>query len=152
MALAKRTLMMVGVVILVLVVGIGGGLYAGLKYFSAPPETTKEIQIPDPGPMLELGQFTSTMADPELHRVVVKVTLELESANVSMRIVDTGWIVIMKDEILKTLKDQRYDNVRYAEGMEKLKHDLKARLNSILPRIDDKPAVKRVLFDEFLTQ
>jgi flagellar basal body-associated protein FliL len=42
--------------------------------------------------------------------------------------------------------------VRYAEGMEKLKQDLKARLNSILPRVDDKTAVKRVLFDEFLTQ
>jgi flagellar FliL protein len=152
MALAKRTLIMVVAVVVVLVVGLGGGLYAGLKYFSASPETTREVPIPDPGPMLELGQFTSTMADPEVHRVVVKVTVELESPNVSMRIVDTGWIVIMKDEILRTLKDQRYDNVRYAEGMEKLKQDLKARLNSILPRVDDKAAVKRVLFDEFLTQ
>jgi flagellar basal body-associated protein FliL len=92
------------------------------------------------------------MADPEVRRVVVKVTVELESPNVSMRIADPGWTMIMKDEILKTLKDQRYDNVRYAEGMEKLKQDIKTRLNSILPRVDDKAAVKRVLFDEFLTQ
>jgi flagellar basal body-associated protein FliL len=59
---------------------------------------------------------------------------------------------MMKDEILKTLKDQRYDNVRYAEGMEKLKQDLRARLNAILPRVDDSVAVNRVLFDEFMTQ
>jgi flagellar basal body-associated protein FliL len=36
--------------------------------------------------------------------------------------------------------------------MEKLKQDLKSRLNAILPRVDDSAAVKRVLFDEFMTQ
>jgi flagellar basal body-associated protein FliL len=152
MALAKRTLIMVVAVVVILVVGVCGGLYAGLKYFSPSPDTTKEVGIPDPGPMLELGQFTSTMADPEIHVVTAKVTVELESINVMTRIADPGWSVMMKDEVLKTLKDQRYDNVRYAEGMEKLKQDLKARLNSILPRVDDKAAVKRVLFDEFLTK
>jgi flagellar basal body-associated protein FliL len=82
----------------------------------------------------------------------VKVTVELSGANVQTRLTDPGWIVMMKDEILKTLKDQRYDNVRYAEGMELLKQDIKTRLNSILPRVDDKAAVNRVLFDEFMTQ
>ncbi|MDR3278967.1 MAG: flagellar basal body-associated FliL family protein [Synergistaceae bacterium] len=153
MALAKRTIIMVVVGILVLVVGIGGGLYVGLKYFSAPPETnSKEVQIPDPGPMVDLGQFRSSMADPEVHLVSVKVTVELASVGVATRLADPGWLVMMKDEILKTLKDQRYDNVRYAEGMEKLKQDLKVRLNAILPRVDDKAAVNRVLFDEFMTQ
>jgi flagellar FliL protein len=152
MALAKRTIITVVIGLVVLVVGIGGGLFVGLKYFSAPPETTREIQVPDPGPMLDLGQFKSTMADPEIHIVLVKVTLELSSPNVMTRLTDPGWPVMMKDEILKTLKDQRYDNVRYAEGMEKLKLDLKSRLNAILPRVDDNVAVNRVLFDEFMTQ
>jgi flagellar FliL protein len=152
MALAKRTLVMVVVVILVLVVGLGGGLFVGLKYFSSPPETTTEVQIPDPGPMLDLGQFTSTMADPEIHVVTAKVTVELEGPDVITRLADPGWGIMMKDEILKTLKDQRYDNVRYAEGMEKLKQDLKVRLNAILPRVGDKAAVRRVLFDEFMTK
>ena len=143
---------MVAVVILVLVVGLGGGLYAGLKYFSAPPDTTKEVEITDPGPMLELGQFTSTMADPEIHVVTAKVTVELENPDVLMRIADPGWSVMMKDEVLKTLKYQRYDNVRYAEGMEKLKQDLRSMLNAILPRVDGSVAVNRVLFDEFMTQ
>ncbi|MDR1650878.1 MAG: flagellar basal body-associated FliL family protein [Synergistaceae bacterium] len=153
MALVKRTMMLVVVGVVVLVVGIGGGLLVGLKYFSPAPETAnREAQIPDPGPMVDLGQFTSTMADPEVHVVKVKVTLELASANVSLRLTDPGWTVMMKDEILKTLKDQRYDNVRYAEGMEKLKQDLRARLNVILPRVDGNAAVNRVLFDEFMTQ
>jgi flagellar FliL protein len=152
MALVKRTVAAVIVGLVVLVVGIGGGLYAGLKYFSSPPEITEGTQIPNPGPMLELGQFTSTMADPEIHVVRVKVTAELSGPNVATKLTDPGWIVMMKDEILKTLKDQRYENVRYAEGMEKLKQDLKSRLNAILPRVDDSPAVNRVLFDEFMTQ
>ncbi|MDR1579310.1 MAG: flagellar basal body-associated FliL family protein [Synergistaceae bacterium] len=152
MALVRRTIMTVVVGLLVLIVGIGGGLYAGLKYFSSPPEITEEAQIPNPGPMLDLGQFTSTMADPEIHVMRVKVTVELSGPNVATKLVDPGWTVMMKDEILKTLKDQRYDNVRYAEGMEKLKQDLKARLNAILPRVDGSAAVNRVLFDEFMTQ
>jgi flagellar basal body-associated protein FliL len=102
--------------------------------------------------MLDLGQFTSTMADPDIHVVRVKVTIELSGPNIALRLEDPGWTVMMKDEILKTLKDQRYDNVRYAEGMEKLKQDIKSRLNAILPRIDDNAAVNRVLFDEFMTQ
>ncbi|MDR3165070.1 MAG: flagellar basal body-associated FliL family protein [Synergistaceae bacterium] len=152
MALVKRTVVTVVVGLVVLIVGVGGGLLVGLKYFSSPPEISKEAQIPTPGPMLELGQFTSTMADPEVHIVRVRVTVELSGANVAMKLTDPGWNVMMKDEILKTLKDQRYDNVRYAEGMEKLKQDLKARLNAILPRVDDNVAVNRVLFDEFMTQ
>jgi flagellar FliL protein len=152
MALAKRTILTVVIGLAVLLIGIGGGVFVGLKYFSSPPEITKEAQIPDPGPMLDLGQFTSTMADPEIHVVKAKVTVELSGPNVVTRLTDPGWNVMMKDEILKTLKDQRYDNVRYAEGMEKLKQDLKARLNAILPRVDDNVAVNRVLFDEFMTQ
>jgi flagellar FliL protein len=152
MALAKRTIMIVVIGVVVLVVGVGGGLFVGLKYFSSPPETKTEVQIPDPGPMVELGQFTSTMADPEVHVIKVKVTVELAGQNALTRLTDPGWTMIVKDEVLKTLKDQKYDNVRYAEGMEKLKQDLKARLNAILPRIDDSVAVNRVLFDEFMTQ
>ena len=152
MALAKRTIITVVVGAIVLVVGIGGGVFVGLKYFSPPPETTRDIDIPDPGPMVDMGQFTSSMADPETHIVRVKVTVELSAPTVLERLADPGWMVMMKDEILKTLKDQRYDNVRYAEGMEKLKLDLKSRLNAILPRVDDELAVRRVLFDEFMTQ
>ncbi|MDR1965341.1 MAG: flagellar basal body-associated FliL family protein [Synergistaceae bacterium] len=153
MALAKRTLITVIVGVLVLVIGIGGGVFVGLRYFSsAPEESANVVQVPDPGPMVDLGQFTATMADPEVRVIKVRVTVELSGPNVAVRLADPGWTVILKDEILKTLKDQRYDSVRYTEGMEKLKQDLKARLNSALPRVDDKVALNRVLFDEFMTQ
>jgi flagellar FliL protein len=151
MALVKRTLFIVIAGVAVLVIGIGGGLYVGLRFFRG-DETPSEVQIPNPGPMIDLGQFTSTLADPEIHIVRLKVTLELSGQNVVLKLTDPGWIVKLKDETLRTLKDQRYDSIRYAEGMEKLKQDLKARLNAILPRVDGNAAIAGVLFDEFMTQ
>lgn len=151
MAIAKKTLIIVIVGVLVLIVGLGGGAYVGMKLFKGDP-VTGEIQVPDPGPMLDLGQFTSTLADQDVHVVKLKATAELTSQKVVERLTDPGWLVMMKDEVMKTLKDQRYDNIRHAEGMEKLKQDLRTRLNAILPRVEGKVSVNKVLFDEYMVQ
>jgi flagellar FliL protein len=139
--------------VVVLVVGIVGGVFMGLKYFGG-NETVVADQVPDPGPMLDLGQFTSTLADPETHVVRLTIKIELASARAFERInaAETGWTVTMKDEVIKTLKDQRYDSIRFTTGMEKLKQDLKTRLNAILPRENGDAAISKVLFDEYMTQ
>ena len=152
MALAKKTLIMVVIGIVVLIVGIGGGIYVGTKFMAPDEPVASDTQVPDPGPMVDLGQFTSTLADPETHVIRLRITAELGSPKVSERLVDPGWTVMMKDEIIKALKDQRYNSVRYAEGMEKLKQDLKTRLNSILPTVDGEVAIRRILFDEYMVQ
>lgn len=151
MALARKTLLMVVLGVVVLVVGVGGGLYVGTKFFTRPQPSVEET-VPDPGPMIELGQFTSTLSDPETHLIKLKITIELAGLKVSERLVDPGWVVMMKDEVMKTLKDQRYNSVRYAEGMEKLKQDMRARLNAILPKVEGEVAISRVLFDEYMVQ
>ncbi len=151
MALAKKTLVMVVVAVIVLLVGIGGGVYVGVTFLTKPAPSAEET-LPDPGPILELGQFTSTLADPETHVIRLRITVELANPEVQLRLVEPAWTVMMKDEVIKTLKDQRFNNVRYAEGMEKLKQDLRARLNAILPRVEGKAAINRVLFDEYMVQ
>jgi Flagellar basal body-associated protein len=151
MALAKKTLIMAIVGALVLILGVVGGIWFGIRFFK-PEAPTQEASIPDPGPMIDLGQFTSTLADPQVHVIRLRVTVELSGLNVTERLADPGWVVMMKDEVMKTLKDQRYDAVRYAEGMEKLKQDLAVRLNAILPRVEGELAVRRVLFDEYMVQ
>jgi flagellar FliL protein len=151
MALARKTLIMGIVAVVVLLFGIGGGLYVGLNFFEASAPSAEE-QIPDPGPIIELGQFTSTLADPETHVVRLRVNIELSGTETELRLAGQGWQIMMKDEIMRTLKDQRFNNIRYAEGMEKLKQDLRARLNTILPRVDGKAAVNRILFDEYMVQ
>jgi flagellar FliL protein len=153
MALARNTLVIAIVGIVVLIVGVIGGAVVGLRYFGGDDGAAAE-QVPDPGPMLELGQFTSTLADKDIHVIRLKITLELVGLEARDRIdaSEGGWVVTIKDEVIKTLKDQRYDVVRFTEGMEKLKLDLKTRLNAILPREKGEAFIKKVLFDEYMTQ
>ena len=152
MVFAKKTLIMVILGVVVLAVGIGGGIYVGLKYFKPEPVVVTEAEIPDPGPMLELGQFTATLADKDIHVLKLKITVELTGQKTSERLAAAGWTLKMKDEVMRTLKDQRYDSIRFTEGMEKLKQDLKTRLNAILPRVEGKVSVSKVLFDEYMVQ
>jgi flagellar FliL protein len=153
MALARKTLIIAIIGVIVLIVGVVGGVFVGLKFFSGDAAAVMAEQIQDPGPMLELGQFSSTLADQEIHVVRLRITLEFAGAQIFDRVnAGTGWVVTIKDEVVKTLKDQRYDSIRFTEGMEKLKQDLKTRLNAILPRENGEAAVKKVLFDEYMTQ
>lgn len=151
MAVAKKTIIMIVVAVVVLLAGIGGGVYVGMSFFQ-PAAPVAEDVVPDPGPMVELGQFVSTLADPETHVVRLNITVELSNPEVQLKIAGPSWVVMMKDEVLKTLKDQKFNNIRYAEGMEKLKQDLRARLNLILPRVEGTAAVNRILFDEYMVQ
>lgn len=152
MALAKRALIFAIVGAVVLIVGVVGGGYIGMSYLSREKPVTGTQEVSNPGPMIDLGQFTANLADPEIHIVKLKVTLELADAVVLERLADPGWTVRMKDEVLQTLKNQRYDSIRYAEGMETLKQDLRSRLNATLPKVEGRAAVARVLLDEFLVQ
>ncbi|MDR1885546.1 MAG: flagellar basal body-associated FliL family protein [Synergistaceae bacterium] len=151
MALGKKSIIMIAVAVVILLVGVGGGIYAGLTLLAPAPVET-ETRIPDPGPMIELGQFTSTLADAQVRVLKLKVTVELAGPRVMERLADPGWLIMLKDEVIKTLKDQRYDTVRYAEGMERLKQDMRDRFNAILPRVEGDLAVRRVLFDEYMAQ
>lgn len=153
MALAKKTLIfaIVGAVVLILGAGIGG--YFGYQYLTQPEPVTEDPNaVSAPGPMLELGEFTANLADPETHIVRLTVTLELASIAVTEQLVDPGWVVRLKDEVLRTLKNQRYDSIRYAEGTETLKQELLTRLNTILPKVNGEAALAKVLVPAFLVQ
>ncbi|MDR3254604.1 MAG: flagellar basal body-associated FliL family protein [Synergistaceae bacterium] len=151
MALAKRTLIFVIIGVVVLAVGVAGGVYL-TRFLHGNESTAAQDIVLDPGPMIELGQFSSTLADQQMHIVRLKITVEISDIKVYERLNTPGWIVMMKDEIIKTLKDQRYDVIRFTEGMEKLKQDMKTRLNAILPRDNGVASIKKVLFDEYMTQ
>lgn len=153
MAIAKKTIIIAVVGVVLLLVGIGAGVFVGMSFFQ-PAAPVPEDEVPTPGPIVALGQFTSTLADPEVHVIRLNITIELASMETEMKLAENtdGWQINMKDEVMKTLKDQKFNNVRYAEGMEKLKQDMRARLNAILPRVDGKAAISRVLFDEYMVQ
>jgi len=60
----------------------------------------------------------------------------------------------VKNEIILTVKDRRYDELKSSEGAQILAQDLRGRLNSLLPRTKkgDKVPVRQVLFDQFMLQ
>lgn len=149
--MAKKTVILLVVGILVLVLGVGGGIMVGMRFFKQ-ADPNPAVVVQPPGPMFTLGDFTVNLADTEPHVVRLKMTLELSSIKVPEKLADPGWITLCKDEVLRTLKSARYDDIRYPEGMEKAKQDLRARLNAILPTVEGDVAVKRVLFEEFMVQ
>jgi flagellar FliL protein len=99
-----------------------------------------------------MGDFTINLADPEAHIVRFKLTLELSSAAVPKALADPAWIPRLKNEVLMVVKDRRFIDLKRAEGMQALAQDLRARLNSVLPRVDGKVPINRVLFGEFMLQ
>ena len=136
-----------------LLAGVGGGVYVGMKMFSSGGvKQQAEPEIPQPGPMVDLGQFTANLADPETHMLKVKITVELDSVKVTEKMADPGWNTIMTDEVLRTLRSQRYNDLRYTEGMVRLQQELKTRLNGLLPKVEGTVPVRRVLFGEFMVQ
>ncbi len=149
--MAKKTMILLIIGVLVLVLGIGGGVMIGLKFFKpANPDVSQAVQ--PPGPMFPLGDFTVNLADPTPHVARLRITLELSSAKVPEKITDPGWLSLCKDEVIRTLKSFRFNDIRYPEGMTRAQQDLRARLNAILPTVEGDVAIRRVLFEEFMVQ
>lgn len=149
--MAKKAVIFAVVGVVVLLLGIGGGVMVGLKFFGS--GEPKEKQLP-PGPTVSIGSFTINLADPEPHLIQLGVTLEMEDQDAAALLGDPGWMSRVKNDIILAVKDRRYDELKSSEGAQILAQDLRGRLNSILPRTKkgDKVPVRQVLFDQFMLQ
>ena len=92
------------------------------------------------------------LADKEVHVLRAQIALELTSEKAGEDVAQPAWQSLLRNDVLLLLKDQRYDDMRSGEGMLELAQQLKRRLNAILPLVDKKPPVLRVLFEEFIIQ
>lgn len=149
--MAKKALIFGVIGVVVLLLGIGGGVMVGLKFFGS--DKPEEKLLP-PGPTVSLGSFTINLADPEPHLIQLGVTLELEDQETATMLADPGWMSRIKNEVILTVKDRRYDDLKSSEGAQILAQDLRGKLNSILPRTKKtrKVPVRQVLFDQFVLQ
>jgi flagellar FliL protein len=147
--MSKKLIVFIVVGVVVLLLGIGGGVFVGLKFFG---DDGKGGTVDRPGPMMPLGDFTVNLADPDPHIVRFKMTLELSSPKVPEVLADPAWGTRMKNEVLMVVKDRRYTDLKRAEGLQALGQDLRARLNAALPRVEGKVPITRVLFEEFMLQ
>ena len=144
-----------GVLIILISAGLGiaAGYYAGIKIFPQTVDSIQEGSDKGLGYMVDLERFTVNLADPESHSVVVKMRVEVNATPLEVRqMADPGWTVIITDEVLRVLKDQRYRDLRRPESINTLQAELRTRLNAELPEINNAPAVRRVLFEEYIVR
>lgn len=148
----KRLLIFILVAVVALVLGVGGGILVGRNFLGKPVPVSQGDQGFVPGPVVPLGGFTVNLADREVHVLRAQIALELTSEKAGDEIIQPAWQSLLRNDVLLLLKDQRYDDMRSGEGMLELAQQLKRRLNAILPLVDKKPPVLRVLFEEFIIQ
>ncbi len=148
----KRLLIFILIAVVALVLGVGGGIFVGRNFLGKPVPVSQGDQGFVPGPVVPLGGFTVNLADKEVHVLRAQIALELTSDKAGKEIAQPSWQSLLRNDVLLLLKDQRYDDMRSGEGMLELAQQLKRRLNAILPLVDRKPPVLRVLFEEFIIQ
>jgi flagellar FliL protein len=148
----KRLLVFILVAVVALVLGVGGGILVGRNFFGKPVPVSEGDLGFSPGPVVPLGGFTVNLADKEIHVLRAQVALEVTSEKAGEEIAQPAWQSLLRNDVLLLLKDQRYDDLRSGEGMLELAQHLKRRLNAILPLVDKKPPILRVLFEEFIIQ
>ena len=150
----KKIIIIVVVAFLVLAIGVGAGYFfgskAGGKSHDLSTGMAKELERP--GPIVDFGDFVINLADKEPHLVNFGLSLEASSVKAQELLSDGGWRSHIRNEVLLTVKDRIADDFRSAEGVMELSDDLKRRINSILPVVDGKVPVRRILFSKFVTQ
>ena len=150
----KKIIIIVAIVCLVLATGVGAGYFFGAKAGEKTRGVSTSIakELERPGPIVDFGDFVINLADKEPHLVNFELSLEASGVKAEELLSDIGWRSHIRNEVLLTVKDRIADDFRSAEGIMELSDDLKRRINSILPTIDGKVPVRRILFRKFVTQ
>lgn len=149
----KKILLILLVALVALAAGLGAGYFLGIR-FGGDQQTVTGISkdLERPGPIVDFGDFVINLADKDPHLVNFEMALEASNAKAEIVLADGGWRSHIRNEVLLTVKDHIADDFRSAEGVMELSDNLKRRLNAILPSVDGKVAVRRVLFRKFVTQ
>ena len=149
----KRFLFIIIIGVVCLILGIGGGVFLGIKFFGS-PQTIHDTSgdFSKPGAIINLGDFTVNLADKEPHIARFNLALELADPTLVTEFSDEGWISKMKNEVILTCKDRYYDDLRTADGVMALAQDITKRLNAILPAFKGGLPVRSALFQEFILQ
>jgi len=146
----KRIFIFIIVGLIMFGVGFGGGLMLGRTM--AGNASGASTAVPEPGPMVDIGQFTSNLAG--AGRNIIDFTVSFET--ISTRAVDiinsAGWHSRIRNEILLIVKDKIYEDLTSAEGALQLAEEIRRTLNSQLPQINGEVLIVRTLFDSFVLQ
>ena len=148
----KRIFVFIVVGLVMFGIGFGGGLVLGRSMAAGDPAASDSKQVPDPGPIVAIGEFTSNLAGSGKHVISFNVSLEALNARAAEVISAAGWLLRIKNEILLIVKDKIYEDLTSAEGALQFSEEIKRSLNAQLPEIKGEAPVVRVLFESFVLQ
>jgi flagellar FliL protein len=146
----KRIIIFIIVGLVMFGIGFGGGLVLGRSMATGDGPTDR--QVPDPGPIVAVGEFTSNLAGSGRHVISFTVSLETLNAKAAEVVGSAGWLLRIKNEILLIVKDKIYEDLTSAEGALQFGEEIKRTLNAQLPEIKGEAPIVRVLFEAFVLQ
>ena len=148
----KRIFVFVIVGLIMFGIGFGGGLMFGRTMAGSDSAGGDSNKVPDPGPVVSVGEFTSNLAGTGRHIISFSLFLEAIDAKAAELLSSEGWHTRIRNEILLIVKDKVYEDLTSAEGALQLAEEIKRSLNSKLPAIKGEVPVARVLFESFVLQ
>jgi flagellar FliL protein len=148
----KRIFVFIIVGLVMFGIGFGGGLVLGRSMAAGGGDAPDSKQVPDPGPIVPIGEFTSNLAGSGKHVISFTVSLEALNAKAVEIVSAAGWLLRIKNEVLLIVKDKIYEDLTSAEGALQFAEEIKRSLNAQLPEVKGEAPVVRVLFESFILQ
>jgi flagellar FliL protein len=152
----KILVLLIGV-LMVLMLGLGGGLFMMWNKLSDLNAQTVALASERAGvhggaenlvgPIFSLETFIVNLADPGGNRYL-RVTMDLELANPEMEAEITQRLPQVRDSILMILPTKRFEDISTVEGKTTLRDEVVATLNDFLVQGN----ITNIYFKEFVVQ
>ena len=150
----NKLLLIVIVVLLLLLLVIGGAVaYFLLSSNSKQESTQQEVkkhkveELTKMGPIYPLDPFTVNLVSSNADRYLkCKINFELDSPELQQEL--DKKIPAIRDMIISILSSKSVEEIQTAKGKEKLKEEIKRKVNSIL----NTGEIRNVYFTEFVIQ
>lgn len=154
----NKLLLIVIIVLLLLLLVIGGlvayFLLSGNDNTQQPPQQQQKIEkkhkvdsMAEIGPIYPLDPFVVNLVSPNADRYLkCKIDLELDSPDLQKEI--DKKLPAIRDLIIQILSSKSVEEIQTAKGKQKLKEEIKRKINEILTTGE----IKNVYFTEFVIQ
>lgn len=138
----KALFLIIGAVLL-----IGGGVAGYLFVSGRGAEKAAAATKEEPGVSIKVGEMTTNLADSGSRRFI-QVDVELRVKDEKMAKTVEEEMAAVKDAILQVLRATVYDDATGAGGMDRLRKEIRTRVNAALGHAE----VKDIYFGKFIVQ
>ena len=154
---SSNKLLLVVIIVLLLVLLLVGGAVAYFLLSSDEPEENPQEQkiekkkkvsdMTEIGPIYPLDQFIVNLVSTNANRYLkCKIDLELDAPELQQEV--DKKLPAVRDLIIRILSSKTVEEIQTAKGKEKLKEEIKRKINQIL----DSGEIRNVYFTEFVIQ